>query len=99
MNVGSSHYQGDLYIDLASRWVRKATMYELPDPPVWDGMAAGYGRLFVSTGNGRIVCLSGRPQEGQTPVTVAGRYEQDPVGLGWALSENRRAVPDREEIQ
>ena len=28
-SVGSSHYQGDLYIDLASRWVRKATMYEL----------------------------------------------------------------------
>jgi len=28
-SVGSSHYQGDIYIDLASRWVRKATMYEL----------------------------------------------------------------------
>jgi len=28
-SVGSSHYQGDLYIDLASRWVKKATMYEL----------------------------------------------------------------------
>jgi len=28
-SVGSSHYLGDLYIDLASRWVRKATMYEL----------------------------------------------------------------------
>lgn len=27
--VGSSHYQGDIYIDLASRWVRKATLYEL----------------------------------------------------------------------
>jgi hypothetical protein len=39
-SVGSSHYQGDIYIDLASRWVRKATMYEmvvtettLPMPP------------------------------------------------------------------
>ena len=38
--VGSSHYQGDLYVDLATRWVRKATMYEmvvvevtLPVPP------------------------------------------------------------------
>ncbi|UCG55650.1 MAG: hypothetical protein JSU70_12365 [Phycisphaerales bacterium] len=28
-SVGSSHYLGDIYIDLASRWVRKATMYEL----------------------------------------------------------------------
>jgi hypothetical protein len=27
--VGASHYKGDLYIDLATRWVRKATMDEL----------------------------------------------------------------------
>ena len=38
--VGASHYQGDLYVDLGTRWVRKATMYEmvvaevtLPVPP------------------------------------------------------------------
>lgn len=28
-SVGSSHYRGDLHIDLATRWVRKATMDEL----------------------------------------------------------------------
>ena len=28
-SVGSSHYKGDLYIDLATRWVRKVTMDEL----------------------------------------------------------------------
>ncbi|MBN2129400.1 MAG: hypothetical protein JW741_07880 [Sedimentisphaerales bacterium] len=28
-SVGSSHYLGDLYIDLATRWVRRATMYEM----------------------------------------------------------------------
>jgi hypothetical protein len=27
--VGASHYKGDLYIDLATRWVRKVTMDEL----------------------------------------------------------------------
>lgn len=27
--VGSSHYQGDIFIDLDTRWPRKATMYEL----------------------------------------------------------------------
>ncbi|MCP4258346.1 MAG: hypothetical protein GY774_12735 [Planctomycetes bacterium] len=38
--VGSSHYQGDIYIDLLTNWVRKATLYELvvsevtlPTPP------------------------------------------------------------------
>ncbi|HON92228.1 MAG TPA: hypothetical protein PKZ07_11730 [Sedimentisphaerales bacterium] len=28
-SVGSSHYKGDIYVDLATRWVRKATMDEL----------------------------------------------------------------------
>jgi hypothetical protein len=28
-SVGASHYKGDLYIDLATRWVRKVTMDEL----------------------------------------------------------------------
>ncbi len=27
--VGSSHYKGDIYIDLSTNWVRKVTMYEL----------------------------------------------------------------------
>ena len=38
--VGGSHYQGDIYIDLQSKWVRRVTMSEwvvsetqLPGPP------------------------------------------------------------------
>jgi hypothetical protein len=38
--VGSSHYKGDIYIDLSTNWVKKVTMYELvvsevtlPTPP------------------------------------------------------------------
>jgi hypothetical protein len=38
--VGSSHYKGDIYIDLLTNWVKKVTMYELvvsevtlPTPP------------------------------------------------------------------
>ena len=27
--IGSSHYKGDIYIDLLTNWVRKVTMYEL----------------------------------------------------------------------
>ncbi len=30
----------------------------LPGTPVWDGMAAAGGRLFVATRDGRIVCLA-----------------------------------------
>jgi len=28
-SVGSSHYKGDIHVDLTSRWVRKVTMDEL----------------------------------------------------------------------
>jgi len=38
----------------------KLAEYELPAPPVWDGMAAASGRLFISTSDGSIVCMKGR---------------------------------------
>jgi outer membrane protein assembly factor BamB len=31
--------------------------YDLDSPPVYDGMAAAAGRLFVSTKNGRVLCF------------------------------------------
>ncbi len=30
-------------------------------PPVWDGMAAAWDRVFVSTQNGKVLCLGRRP--------------------------------------
>jgi hypothetical protein len=38
---------------------RKLAAHELP-PPVWDGMAAAYGNLYVSTSGGDLVCLGER---------------------------------------
>ena len=32
--------------------------YQLPSPPVFDGMAAAKGRLYLSTKNGQVVCMS-----------------------------------------
>jgi len=31
--------------------------YKLPAPPVWDGMAAAQGKLFISTVDGGILCM------------------------------------------
>ena len=31
--------------------------YELPAGPVFDGMAAAYGRLYVALADGSVVCL------------------------------------------
>ena len=33
--------------------------YNLESPPVWDGMAAANGRLYVAMKNGRILCFGG----------------------------------------
>ena len=33
--------------------------YELTSPPVFDGMAAAGGRLYLSTKNGQVVCMTG----------------------------------------
>lgn len=38
----------------------KLAEYKLDALPVFDGMAAAYGRLYVSTGDGKVVCFSGR---------------------------------------
>jgi hypothetical protein len=34
--------------------------WELPAPPVWDGMAAAAGRLYVATMDGKVLCLGGK---------------------------------------
>ncbi len=36
----------------------KLAEYELPAPPVWDGMAATSGRLFLSTSDSSIICMN-----------------------------------------
>jgi hypothetical protein len=33
----------------------------LAAPPVWDGAAAADGRLYLSTTDGKVVCLGGKP--------------------------------------
>jgi len=39
---------------------KRLTEYELPALSIWDGMAASGGRLFMSTRDGDIVCMSRR---------------------------------------
>jgi len=36
---------------------KKLAEYQLPSPPVWDGMAAARGRLYLSLLDGTIACL------------------------------------------
>ena len=36
----------------------KSAKYKLDSEPVFDGMAAAYGRLYIPLQNGRILCMS-----------------------------------------
>ena len=37
----------------------KTAEYKLDSPPVWDGLAAANGRMYVSTADGRLLCMGG----------------------------------------
>ncbi len=37
---------------------KKLAEHKLPAPPVWDGLAAARGRLYVATVDGKITCLA-----------------------------------------
>jgi len=40
---------------------KKLGQCQLAAPPVWDGMAAAHGRLFLATVDGHVLCLTGKP--------------------------------------
>jgi hypothetical protein len=50
---------GGLYI-LDSGTGKAVSRLDLESPPVWDGMAAAGGRLFVSTSGNTLMCLDER---------------------------------------
>ncbi len=40
--------------------------HELPEPPVFDGMAAAGGRLYLSTTGGKLLCFGSKAHSGNT---------------------------------
>jgi outer membrane protein assembly factor BamB len=43
----------------------KLAEYNLESVPVWDGMVAANGRLYLSMKNGKILCFGGKPARGE----------------------------------
>jgi len=39
---------------------KKLAEYNLESPPVWDGMAAANGRLYLATNGGKVLCFGGK---------------------------------------
>ena len=45
---------------LATTDGKKVSQMELPSPPVHEGMAAAYGKLYLTLKDGAVVCLGHR---------------------------------------
>ncbi|MHC4565238.1 MAG: PQQ-binding-like beta-propeller repeat protein, partial [Planctomycetota bacterium] len=52
--------RGALLLGLSTEQGRQSFKLDLTAPPVWDGMAAAEGRLFVCTVDGRVTCLGAK---------------------------------------
>ena len=52
--------QGALLRAVSPRNGKKLSQYKLDNVPVFDGMAAAEGKLFISLKNGKVVCLGGK---------------------------------------
>ncbi len=56
----SKLFDGDVckLLVVRARDGQRLAEYELPTQTVWDGMAAAYGKLYVSLKNGEVLCLT-----------------------------------------
>ena len=52
---------------------RQLARYKLDAQPVFDGMAAAYGRLFLTTTDGRLACRGRLRVTAEPTVSMTGR--------------------------
>jgi len=52
--------QGALLWAVSADTGQKLSEHKLPAIPVWDGMIAANGRLYISMKNGRVLCMAGK---------------------------------------
>ena len=56
---GSNENQGALLIAISASDGTEMAKYQLDSPPIFDGMAAANGRLYLSLENGQLLCMAG----------------------------------------
>ena len=49
--------EGTVLLAVSANDGRRLSQYKLDELPVWDGMAAANGKLYVATQKGNILCL------------------------------------------
>ncbi|MHC4249628.1 MAG: outer membrane protein assembly factor BamB family protein, partial [Planctomycetota bacterium] len=52
---------------------KKLSEQKLPGPPVWDGVAAAYGRLYITLADGTVLCLGNPSSSIKVPKPIAPR--------------------------
>jgi len=57
---GRDENQGALLIAISASDGTELTQYRLDSSPVFDGMAAANGRLYLSLENGQVLCMTGQ---------------------------------------
>jgi len=53
--------QGGVLAALAADDGRLLSEFRLPAPPVWDGLAAANGGLYLTTMDGKVLCFGAKP--------------------------------------
>jgi len=46
---------------LAAEDGRQLSELQLSSPPVWDGLAAANGKLYLTTMDGKVLCFNAKP--------------------------------------
>jgi hypothetical protein len=79
--------RGGLLVAVSAQDGRKLAAYRLESMPVFDGMAAAGGRLFLSMAGGTVLCLAGegKPLEAAPDVELTDRPAPAP-GAGSAVA-------------
>ena len=58
---GRDKGRGGLLVAISASDGTELAQYRLDSPPVFDGIAAAGGRLYISLENGRLLCMDGKP--------------------------------------
>ena len=74
----------------------KLAAYRLKSAPVFDGMAAAGGRLFLSTTDGKVLCLGGR---GGQSLEAAPEVEPGPVPAAATGFIETKSHPDFQHLK
>ena len=77
--------RGGMLLIVSAKDGKVLKSYRLDFLPVFDGMASAYGRLYISTTDGKVLCLGpeGRPL---APSRPEGRVKGRPWSPGWSDS-------------